>query len=170
MLPQLLATRHRAPLLLALSVLAACALHCRSHPLFDDTHALNEGTGICASSSSSASFILLNDFIYADASARLALELEREILDIAYSLKEADAEELQRCSSGDGHVDLVISAAMTPPYPYGYGPEYVARWGSLLLLLNSPFEPFTVHAAAAAITSLSGILFQVCRVAQGERF
>ena len=50
--------------------------------------------------------------------------------EIANGLKELDHEEQHhqpQCSSDAGHIDLVISAAMTPPYPYGYGAEYVAR-------------------------------------------
>jgi hypothetical protein len=31
-----------------------------------------------------------------------------------------------------------MSAAMTPPYPYGYGAEYVARYACLMLLRALP--------------------------------
>jgi len=75
----------------------------------------------------------------ADASMRLALELEQEIQDIAKDMQELDPKQHQheQCSD-DGHVSLVISAAMTPPYPYGYGAEYVARCCPPPLLTNSP--------------------------------
>ena len=42
---RLLAAR-QVPLLLAVSVLAACALQCSSHPLFDDSHLLSEGAAV----------------------------------------------------------------------------------------------------------------------------
>jgi len=75
----------------------------------------------------------------ADASMRLALELEQEIQDIAKDMQELDPKlhQHEQCSD-DGHVSLVISAAMTPPYPYGYGAEYVARCCPPPLLTNSP--------------------------------
>jgi hypothetical protein len=66
----------------------------------------------------------------ADASTRLALELDQEIQDLAIKMKEHEINSEnrdQQCSSDEPVVDLVISAAMTPPYPYGYGAEYVAR-------------------------------------------
>ena len=71
----------------------------------------------------------------ADASTRLALELDQEIQDLAIKMKEHEINENrdQQCSSDESVVDLVISAAMTPPYPYGYGAEYVARCACPLL-------------------------------------
>jgi hypothetical protein len=74
--------------------------------------------------------LLLLMYNPADASTRLALELDQEIQDLAIKMKEhkINSENRdQQCSSDEPVVDLVISAAMTPPYPYGYGAEYVAR-------------------------------------------
>ena len=55
----------------------------------------------------------MHDRHYADASAHLALELEKEIQEIANGLKELDHEEQHhqpQCSSDAGRIDLVISA------------------------------------------------------------
>ena len=124
-------TRHQTLLHLALLSLAACPLLCIGHPMFDDTHVPSEGAA-AARTLPPRPFppppaTVANNHSRAEASLRLAAELEQEISDLSDIMKDSDDDSQQHCSSGKDRVDLVISAAMTPPYPYGYGAEYVAR-------------------------------------------
>lgn len=161
-------TRHQTLLHLALLSLAACPLLCIGHPMFDDTHVPSEGAA-AARTLPPRPFppppaTVANNHSRAEASLSLATELEQEISDLSGIMKESDDDSQQHCSSGKDRVDLVISAAMTPPYPYGYGAEYVARCcprSSFPLLLP-------VHAMLTRFAIPAGI--QVCRVTQSKRF